>query len=247
MTVNAFVAVRMGSTRVQFKNFRLLGGKALYQHLTDEALKCETIDRLFLNTDSQEVIDIAKPEYGASLEYYLRDPALGTSATTLDEYAYDFMKRFPSRYTVFLNPCSPFLKAKSIDNAVKLAQRNNLDACVASRTEQTHAFKNNSPINFSFDELQPRSQDLVPVHTMTSGFFIWKSSSFIKSFEENGFANFNGRFLSYGLGLEETIDIDEEADFQLAELFLRAKKSSKIVKYHPLIESMVKAGMDRRN
>ena len=63
VSINAFVGCRLGSTRVKFKNLSLLDEKPLFTYLTNSALKSTNIDNLFLNTDSQYIVDVAKKIY----------------------------------------------------------------------------------------------------------------------------------------------------------------------------------------
>ena len=158
------------------------------------------------------------------------------------------MSTFPSDITIFLNPCCLFLKAKTIDDAIEKFITNKLNSCAASRIAQTHCFYNDQAINFSFKSLQPRSQDLIPVHAMTSAFFIWKNSTYKKNYEKLGYANFHGKFGSYGLDFEEAIDIDQEGDFVFAESYKKFKKSrvSK-PRYQAKIEKLIKVGKVSQN
>jgi len=247
MKVNAFIAVRGGSTRVPFKNFRIINGKPLYEHLTDESLKCKEISNLFINTDTKFILNYAKDNYGDCLNYYLRDPLLGTSDATLDEYVYDFMLKYPSDICIFLNPCSLFLKAETIDNAIRYFIKNNLDSCVASEVIQTHCFYNNRSVNFNFNQKQPRSQDLVPIHAMTSGFFIWNNLTFIREYESRGSANFCGKFESFGVSHIEAIDIDEENDMLLAEAYALLLKKDRVIRYPDVVEKAIKNKVLRMN
>ena len=248
MRVNAFVAIRMGSNRVPLKNFRVLNGRCIYEYLTSEALRSEYISDLYLNTDNELAIEIVKETYGEKLKYYLRPKALGTSQATLDDYVFDFMKSHPSDITVFLNPCSLFLSAASIDRGIGTLIENELDSCVASRMEQTHCFFEDRPINFTFSEKQPPSQDLRPVHSMTSGFFVWRNKTFMEAYRKNGYANFCGKFASIGLSFKETIDIDEDEDFKLAEQYLSIRENSVTEKsYHPRVEELLAKGVSFKN
>ena len=242
MNITAFLAIRLGSNRIPYKNFRILNGKPLYSYLTDTALCCKSISRLFINSDSNLVLDIARQRYKNNLSYYLRSPHLGTSEATLDDYVYDFMLSHKSDYTIFLNPCSLFLRSETIDRAVEYTLNNNLDSCVASYEVQTHCFFNNFPVNFSFQCKQPRSQDLTPVHAMTSGFFIWKNSSFINSYETHEGANFNGAFYSFPVSRLESIDIDIEDDFDEACRLLSGVDNKSSITYVPQIQSLVDQG-----
>ena len=77
--INAFVGCRAGSTRVKCKNLLLLNKNPLFTYLTDSALACSNIDNLFLNTDSQYIVDVAKEIYNKKLKYYIRPSHLGSS------------------------------------------------------------------------------------------------------------------------------------------------------------------------
>ena len=244
--INAFIACRLGSKRVPFKNLRILAGKALYEYITDEALESSEVDNLFLNTDSVHIINAAKEKYKDRLNYYLRPAELGTSEATLDAYVYDFMKSSPGEITIFLNPCSFNLSAKTIDSAVKFFKEKNLDSCVASHEIQTHCFFDNKPMNFDFERKQPRSQDLTPLHAMTSGFFIWKNDTFISNYEKLGFANFFGNFESYAVSKFESFDVDSEEDFLIAEKILTGSSSNK-VNFHKQISDHVRNALLESN
>lgn len=247
MKINAFVASRLGSVRVPFKNLRLINGKPMFEFLVDTCLSINSFSQLFINSDSQLLLDIARKRYGNSLKYYKRSEELGTSATTLDEYVSDFMLNVPGDVTVFLNPCSLFLKAKTIADALAYFIKNDLDACVASEEIQTHCFFENRPINFSFKEKQPKSQDLVPVHAMTSGFFIWRNKTFLEFFDKNRFANFSGKFVSYGVSKLEAVDIDTEEEFRLAERIISQTDKLSPPSYHPAIHEDVLSGKMKVN
>ena len=240
--INAFVGCRLGSTRLKCKNLLLIDNKPLFTYLTNSALKSSRINNLYLNTDSNHIINIAKGLYGDKLNYYLRPSHLGSSKAKLDDFVFDFMINFTSDLTIFFNPCCLFLKPETIDKAIDYFIKNNLDSLCASRVAQTLCFLNNQPLNFSFDESQPRTQDLYPVHCQTCAFFIWKTETFIDSYKKKGLGNFCGRVESYGLSTLEAIDIDTEDDFLIAESILLGKKKKFNFKYHEKIEDLIKNG-----
>ena len=247
MKINAFIACRQGSKRVKFKNLLLLKGRPLFTYLTDNALSCKRISSLYLNTDSNLIIKVAKEIYQNKINYFLREPHLGTSQASLDDYVYDFMNKCPGDITVFLNPCSFFLKGRTIDNAIKYFIEKDLDSCCASKLAQTHCFYENKSINFRTNYPQPRSQDLKPVHCMTSGFFIWKNKTFLRHYENNSAANFCGNFESYGISSFESLDIDNYDDFDFAEKFLSANNKETIYEYHPIVANLIKNNLIKTN
>ena len=245
--INAFIGCRLGSTRVKFKNLSLIDKKPLFTYLTNSALETSNIDNLFLNTDSKYIVDLAKKIYKNKLNYYIRPSHLGSSKAKLDDFVYDFMINFPSEITIFFNPCCLFLKAETIDKAINYFTKNNLDSLCASRVAQTLCFINNKPINFSFYTGQPRTQDLKPIHCQTCAFFIWKTETFKNAYENNSAGNFCGKFESYGLSTLESIDIDTEEDFLIAESILIGKKKKFNFTYHEDVDNLIKNGIIETN
>ena len=245
MKIIAFLAARMGSTRVPFKNVRLLNGKPMFSYLLEESIRSQRIDRLFLNSDSVEILDIGKTIFEDKIEYHLRPSNLGNSSASLDDYVYDFNNKVESDVVIFLNR-AVFLTAKSIDKAIDLFVSKNLSSMTACAELKTHAFINNQSINFQTNMRQPRSQDIDPVMAMTSGFFIWKTSEFQKSYEKNGFANFINPFETYPLNSIESIDIDNEDEWLLAEKFMSGKYSDNPV-YHESVSEKIKNGEIKKN
>ena len=105
MKIVAFVASRLGSNRVPFKNVRLLKGKPLFYYLLNTALKCKKIDEVYMNTDSEEIIEISKELFTNDLKFYKRPKNLGTSSASLDDYVYEFLQNIEADIVIFLNPC----------------------------------------------------------------------------------------------------------------------------------------------
>ena len=102
MRINAFIACRLGSKRIKFKNLLLIKGKPLFSYLTDNAILCKKITNLFINTDSKLIIEAAKQLYGNRLKYFLREPHLGTSNIALDDYVYDFIDTYGNEVDVMI-------------------------------------------------------------------------------------------------------------------------------------------------
>ena len=245
--INAFIGCRAGSTRVKCKNLLLLNNNPLFTYLTNNALNSKRIDNLYLNTDSKYIVDIAKDIYQENLQYYIRPAELGSSQAKLDDFVFDFMKNFPSEITIFFNPCCIFLRTETIDKAIDYFTDNNLDSMCASRVAQTLCFMDGKPLNFSFNKPQPRTQDLSAIHCQTCAFFIWKTNTFIETYSKYSAANFCGNFESYGLSTLESIDIDTEDDFIIAESILLGKKKEFKYTYHEKVQNLIAKGLIKPN
>ena len=55
MKIFALIPLRKGSTRLKNKNFKKINGKPLYRYVTEQSLKCNLIDKVFISTDSDQV------------------------------------------------------------------------------------------------------------------------------------------------------------------------------------------------
>ena len=77
--------------------------------------------------------------------------------------------------------------------------------------------------------------------------FIWRTQTFIDAYKKNNAGNFCGKFESYGLSTLESIDIDTEEDFLIAENILLGKKQSFNFKYHKDIEDLILRGEIKPN
>jgi CMP-N-acetylneuraminic acid synthetase len=58
--VLAIIPVRSGSKRILGKNLRLFNGKELFRWTLEAALDSKQIDKILVNTDSEDVIRIAE-------------------------------------------------------------------------------------------------------------------------------------------------------------------------------------------
>ena len=59
MKTIATIPIKKRSERVKGKNFRLIGGKPLYQHLLDRLADCN-FDKIYVDSDSEELRDYSQ-------------------------------------------------------------------------------------------------------------------------------------------------------------------------------------------
>ena len=58
--VVAFVPAKGSSERIENKNAKLLDGRPLVVHTLDKLLKCQNVDEVYLDTESDEIAKLAK-------------------------------------------------------------------------------------------------------------------------------------------------------------------------------------------
>jgi len=122
MNALAIIPARGGSKGISKKNLRLLGGSALVTWAITAAKLADTITRIVLTTDSEEIAEIG---YGERIDVVFRDSSLATDeALTIDVLADVLDKESDAtekecRSIVLLEPTSPFRTPRIIDDCVR--------------------------------------------------------------------------------------------------------------------------------
>ena len=202
------IPARGGSKRIPRKNLRLLNGKPLIQYTIEAAQKASKLTTWVVSTEDEEIRDVAL-SLGA---YVIRRPdELAQDDTTTGAvllHALEWMEPDAFDVVVCLHPTSPIREPKDIDLSVEwLANDEGLYNCVASCCAlpvKTHP-------------------NLFPENGGPSyGGYILNGS--IYAVRRNWLKK-TGKHVSLDpmlmpMDRRHSLDIDEEIDLKLAELFL---------------------------
>ena len=219
------IPARLGSTRVKDKNIRLLGNKPLVQYILESAKKSNLLDEIYVNSESSILAEIAKD---IDVKFYKRPKELSSNEATNDDFALDFIKNIECDILIQLLPTSPFLSSDEIDAFIKSMIDNNYDTLISTKEIRIESLYKSIPLNFDPKKHTPPSQLLKPIISYACGIMGWKSKNFKSNMLEYGAAYHGGKGnIGYhslkGLSL---IDIDNEEDFQLAEMALNLKNNN---------------------
>lgn len=128
MKVVAIIPARGGSKRVPRKNLRNLGGRALISWSIQAALEAETVTRVVVSTDDDEIASVSQ---GWGAEVVKRPPELATDSARIEEALIHVFGHRPGKpaipppdLVVTLQPTSPIRRPGLIDECVRrLASR----------------------------------------------------------------------------------------------------------------------------
>jgi CMP-N-acetylneuraminic acid synthetase/quercetin dioxygenase-like cupin family protein len=230
MKIIAMIPARMGSQRVKQKNIRLLNGKPLISHIVDTAVKSQAFDEIYINSESEIFKETA--EY-YKIKFYKRPEHLSSNTATNDDFVLDFIKNVDGDLLVQLLCTSPFISVEEIISFVQEIKDKNLDTLISVKNEQIECVYDGKPINFDEKGQTLPSQDLKPIQAYACGIMGWKYNSFFKNMEkfDSGYHGGDGKTAYFELKGFSKIDIDNEEDFQLAELVSKSiQNDSGIVK-----------------
>ena len=212
MKTVAFVPIRLNSQRVEGKNLRLLGGRPLMTYLLDSLIQAENIDEVYVYCSNLSIVEYL-PE---GVKFLQRDERLDSN-TTLGQEIYDaFTQQVEADIYILAHATSPFIKTRTIEDAVKKVQSGEYDSAFSAEKIQTFTWWQGEPLNYTFERV-PRTQDLEPVYVETSAFFIFRKELWREHHRRIGFKPYTAV-----TDRIESMDIDNPDDFLLAEAIVAA-------------------------
>ena len=220
----AIIPARGGSKRLPRKNVLDLNGEPLLAWSIKAGLRSKYIDKVVVTSDDADILNIAK--YYGVLSINRPIELSSDTATTFDavEHAIENIKYYD--YIVLLQPTSPLRTEWHIDKAIEFLINKEADAIV-SVCEMDHSplWSNTLDDTLSMAEFltksikNKRSQDLDSYYRINGAIYICDTKKLLK---EKGFFIEN-RIYAFKMDGETSIDIDNEIDFQLADLILKNK------------------------
>ncbi len=220
----AIIPARGGSKGVQRKNIRMLGGKPLIQWTIEAALQADTIDRVIISTDDDEIAEVCRST-GVEIPFMRPIELAQDDSLAIDNYIYTVDRLAIEAdaeikdFCVLL-PTVPFRNSNDIDDAIQMFESNHADS-VISCTQLLH------PVEWIFDlsdsnriirELDKgdkkiiNRQALSPMYIPNGGIYIFKYC-----FLKRSYTYYSENTYGYVMPTERSIDIDTEYDFKLAE------------------------------
>jgi CMP-N-acetylneuraminic acid synthetase len=128
-------------------------------------------------------------------------------------------ENFNGDIVVYCNVTNPVVENDTYSNAINTYKRlsHQYDSLNSANLVKEFMFLDNKPINYDLEH-QPRSQDLPDIYALNFAISIISRDNMIK------YKNVIGKKpYMFGMSETESIDIDTEFDFQIAEFFYRKR------------------------
>jgi regulator of RNase E activity RraA/CMP-N-acetylneuraminic acid synthetase len=143
MKVAAFLPAKGSSDRIENKNLRLLDGKPLFLHTLEKLTTCPFIDEVFLDTESDEMIELGR-DTGASI--MRRDPALASNQTDGNRLFVNEVNHTDADIVLQVLCTSPFIKVDTLERAVATLRNDHRhDSAVLIRKEKLYRWESGRP------------------------------------------------------------------------------------------------------
>ncbi len=215
--IAAFLPVKAKSERIKNKNIKLLAGKSLFLHTLEKLLKCDFIDEVFLDSESEEVFDLA-----SSLDFkkLKRDEKLADNSTDGNKLFLNAIKHTDADICIQILCTSPFIKAETIKKGVDILIKNReYDSVLFVKKEKLYTWNSHTrKPNYDINNI-PNSFNLDDTLIETMGLYIINRETAIKTGRRIGEKPY-----LFEIDPLESIDINYPEDFELAELIMKGKK-----------------------
>jgi CMP-N-acetylneuraminic acid synthetase len=231
----AVIPARGGSVRVPRKNIKLLHGKPLIAYAIEAARDAETIDRIIVSTDDDEIKRVAI-EYGAEVPF-MRPADISEDVPTEDValHAVEWLRNndsYSPGILVCLEPPSPFRKAEHIDRCVNsIIADKDLDSALT--VTNVRGYRPEWMVRIGTDNLItpytdyftregeallkfPASQEFEPLYRSVGLVFSCRTSALKK------YKSFVGRkCMAIEIDGKDTLDLDYPEDFDICEIIMK--------------------------
>lgn len=211
--VAALVPMKEHSERVPGKNTKPFAGKPLFHHILATLQSTYAIDIIVVNTDSDVIAEQAASNF-SKVEVIERPDALRGDLVSMNALIAHDISQVAAEIYIQTHATNPLLRSETITAALReFAKSEVYDSLFTVNRVQTRLYDSDGkPVNHDPEELL-RTQDLPPLFEENSCLYLFTG----ESFDKNG-RRIGNHPLMYETEPIESIDIDDEFTFRLAEV-----------------------------
>lgn len=221
-TIAALVPMRHHSQRVPGKNFRILAGKPLYQHIIETLLQVPEISQIVVDTDSELIIAGLSKSFPQVL--VLRRPeSLRADEIPMNAILSYDTSQVSADFYLQTHSTNPLLKPGTISNALQtfLTQYPTFDTLFSVTRLQSRLWDQlGRPVNHNPNILL-QTQNLPPVYEENSCIYLFTRQTLLDRRNRIG-----ERPFLYEMDAAEAWDIDEELDFAITDFLMQANPNA---------------------
>jgi CMP-N-acetylneuraminic acid synthetase len=218
--IAALVPMRHHSQRVPGKNYRLLAGKPLYQHIVETLLAVPAINEVVVDTDSEPIMDGLRRNF-PNVKIINRPKALRADMVPMNEILMYDTEQVQADFFLQTHSTNPLLRPETVARAIEtfLANYPACDSLFSVTRLQTRLYdQGGKAINHNPRELL-QTQDLPPVYEENSCIYIFTRQKLAAKKHRLG-----DRPFMFEMDADEAWDIDEELDFSIADFLMTKSK-----------------------
>lgn len=210
--ITAVIPIRGGSTRCRHKSIRKFGDTTLLELRINILKSVKGIDKIQVNSDSDEVLNIAK---SMGVDTFKRDPKYATSETDGRQLYECLSDACTTGIMLIAFTPTPFIGVDDYVDSINLfldARKNNtFDSLISVKKIKDYMFFENKPVNFK-PHKTCKSQDLPNYNAMTFGITIVNTE-----YVRENHSIWTDKPIFYEVDELKAMDIDTNMDFFICE------------------------------
>lgn len=226
--VTALLPMKAHSARVKSKNFREIAGKPLFRWILDTICSMREIDSVVINTDARSILaehGLKDGDYDGKIMIRDRKEEICGDYVSMNLVLGDDVANVESDHYFMTHTTNPLLSTQTIQEIFKAyLSAQDADSLFTVNRHQTRFYTPaGDPINHDPENLI-RTQDLPPYLEENSVAYVFTADSFAKT---------NARIGQHPVLFEtprlESVDIDEQSDWFMAESLLMRAAAGEIL------------------
>jgi CMP-N-acetylneuraminic acid synthetase len=213
-TLKALIPMKAHSERVPHKNVRPLCGRPLFHWVLLALSASPYVEEIVIDTDSKEIAQNARDHFEVTV--LMRPERLYGDMVGITPLIDFEISEVSGEYFLQTHSTNPMLKTETINRAAEtFFGQTEHDSLFSVTPWQTRFYwPDGRPVNHDPENML-RTQDLPPIYEENSNFYIFSRTSFYANNHRIGASP-----ILFSMDPLEAVDIDEEADFQLAECLM---------------------------
>lgn len=217
--IHAVIPVRAGSARVKNKNIKRFANSSLLEIKINQLKRIPSIKKITVNTDCEKMIKIAK---AMNVSYFKRQKKYADCKSKINDVWKNIAKNTDGDIILYTNVTNPLVEDKSYLESIDIFLNNKYDSVNSVTSIKEFLWMNDKPLNYDPGN-QPRSQDLPEVFHPNFAINIIRKEYMFENKTIIGKS-----FFPYAINKIESIDIDTEEDFKIAEILFRELRNENI-------------------
>lgn len=236
----AFIPVRGGSKSISLKNIKPICGKPLVYWTVRAACRCKYIDRVFVSTDSDKIMETVgrfrtedESEQFSKLEVISRSAESASDTASTEVAMLEFAQRYEFENIVLIQATSPLLNEEDLDRGFEVFYEDDVDSVLSVVRQKRFHWRNDEngfahPTNYDVFH-RPRRQEFEGYMVENGAFYISSKADLLKS--QN---RVSGNIKTVEMNEDTFFEIDEPSDWIIIESLM--KKNGIIVSDKPIPE-----------
>ena len=208
--------MRHHSQRVPGKNYRILAGKPLFHHIIETLLAVPEIDVVVVDTDSEPIMAGLREQF-PSVKVINRPEELRAVDRPMNDILLHDTELVKADFYLQSHSTNPLLRAETVSTAIKtfLEAYPEKDSLFSVTRWQTRLYdRHGVALNHNPQELI-QTQDLTPVYEENSCIYLFNRKNLLQHNHRIG-----PNPIMFEIPVFEAVDIDEESNFQIAEILM---------------------------